>query len=68
MRRTPRPEGTAKPYKLGRRYSFAWCFPRILGGSHIGIPWQGIIIFLPWRAGAEEQGDEDEGHFSIFRI
>jgi hypothetical protein len=38
-------------------------FASIFGCSHIGITRQYIIIiYWLWRAGAEQKGEEEEGH------
>ena len=36
---------------------------RILGGLHHLVIWQGVVVLVPWRAGAEEQGDEEQRHY-----
>jgi len=43
--------------------SFSFYFPGIFGCSHVGITRQYIIIIC-WlgRAGAEQEGEEEEGH------
>jgi hypothetical protein len=40
------------------------CVHSVLGGRHIAVSWQGVVmIYWPWRAGAEQEGDEEEeGH------
>ena len=35
--------------------------------THFRIAWQNIIILLLWRAGAEEEGDEEDGHYTTTR-
>ena len=42
----------------------------VLGGSHVAIIWQSVHVTLVmlWRAGAEAKGEEEEGHFSRYRI
>jgi hypothetical protein len=43
--------------------SFSFYFPGIFGCSHVGITRQYIVIIY-WlrRAGAEQEGEEEEGH------
>ena len=35
----------------------------VSGGGHIAIT-HGVIVRVLWRAGAEQEGEEEEGHFS----
>ena len=46
-------------FKAGR-------FARILGGLHfpVLVIWQGVVVRVLWRARAEQEGEEEEGHFS----
>ena len=37
----------------------------VSGGLHFRIPWKPCIIYWPWRAGAEAEGEEEEGHYAI---
>jgi len=39
--------------------------PCLFGGSHVAIIWQSVhvtLVMLPWRTGAEAEGEEEEGH------
>jgi len=49
---------------LARLCSFARRLPRVLSGLHHLVIWQ-CVIYWPWRAGAEQKGDEEEGHYVI---
>jgi len=33
-----------------------------MGGSHIAVVRQSCVLNWPWRAGAEQEGEEEEGH------
>ena len=43
-------------FKAGR-------FACILGGLHHLVIWQGVVVRVLRRAGAEAEGEEEEGHF-----
>ena len=34
-----------------------------MGGRHIAIQWQSVVIRRLRRAGAEQEGEEEEGHY-----
>ena len=53
---------------LVRPCSFAGCLPRILGGLHfpVLVIRQGVVVLVPWRAGAEAEGEEEEGHLDAY--
>lgn len=44
--------------------SFAGGLPRILGGLHfpVLVIWEHIVLRALRRAGAEQEGEEEEGH------
>lgn len=42
----------------------AGCLACVLGGLHHLVVRQGVVVRVLRRAGAEQEGDEEEGHFS----
>ena len=36
----------------------------VLGGTHVAIT-HGVIVRVPWRAGAEAEGEEEEWHITL---
>ncbi len=44
--------------------SFARCLACVLCGLHHFVVRQGVVVRVPWRAGAEQEGEKEEGHFS----
>ena len=33
-----------------------------MGGTHVAISWQGVVVRVLRRAGAEAEGEQEEGH------
>ena len=40
----------------------SWGTACVSGGGHIAIT-HGVIVRVLWRAGAEQEGEEEEGHY-----
>ena len=49
--------------RLGRPCSFARCLSRVLGGLHHLVIWKPRVIYWLGRAGAEQEGEDEEGHY-----
>jgi len=35
----------------------------VFSRAHIGVAWKSGVLGWPWRAGTEQDGDEEEGHY-----
>jgi len=53
---------------LARLCSFAGSSARVLGGLHHIVVRQPRVLGWSWRAGAEQEGEEEEGHIRLVQM
>jgi hypothetical protein len=34
-----------------------------MGSSHVAIAWKGVVVFVLWGAGTQQESYEEDGHY-----